>query len=116
DLRDVEDAVDDAEQRLGRAPRRVEITLLPRVELGLLDELQHAKHPVYRRADLVAHFREELRFRAVRLFQFEGTAPDPRLERGVQMAHFPCRAPLRSVARRESVGHVVEGPTEAADF
>ena len=116
DFRDVEDAVDDPEQCLGRAPGGIEIALLPGVELGLLHQLQHAENAVHRGADLVAHLGEELRLGAVGFLQFEGSPPDPRFERRVQVTQLLFGALLRRVPRRQRIGHLVEGHPEAADL
>ncbi len=64
DLREVEDVVDDGEQRVaGIADRRRVVALLV-VERRVEQKAAHADHRVHRRADLVAHRREE---RALRL-------------------------------------------------
>ena len=65
DLREVEDVVEDREQRLRRIAHRAEAVLLIRRQLGVQGHGRHADDPVHRRADLVAHVRQELRFRAV---------------------------------------------------
>ncbi len=66
DLREVEDVVDDRQQRLAAvADRRRHVALVvgqQRVE----QHAAHADHPVHRRADLVAHRREERTLRLVR--------------------------------------------------
>ena len=59
DLGEVEDIVDHAEQGFARiADRREELALLGR-ELALEDQFGHADHGVQRRADFMAHVRQE---------------------------------------------------------
>jgi len=65
DLREVEDVVDDGEQRIARFDDDLGEGALARVELGLGQQLGHAEHAVHRRADLMAHIGEEFRFRTV---------------------------------------------------
>ena len=55
DLREVENVVDDVEQRLGRFAHGVELVVLRRGQVGLAQQLGHPDHAVERRADLVAH-------------------------------------------------------------
>ena len=62
-LREVEDVVDDGDQRLARFPRGLGVIELLAVELGVEQEIDHAEHAVHRRADLVAHGGEELGLR-----------------------------------------------------
>ena len=59
DLREVENVVDDGEQRVGRALDGGRETALARIELGIEQQLGHAEHAVHRRADFVRHAREE---------------------------------------------------------
>ena len=59
DLGEVEDVVDDAEQRLAaRADDGGELALARR-QIGVEQQAAHADHRVHRRADLVAHRRQE---------------------------------------------------------
>ena len=59
DLREVEDVVDDRQQRVARvADGRGEVALLV-VERRVEQQTAHADHGVHRRADLVAHRRQE---------------------------------------------------------
>jgi len=60
DLREVEQVLDDLEQEASRGADLVEVAALLAVERGLERERGHAQHGVERRADLVAHVREEL--------------------------------------------------------
>ncbi len=59
DLREVENVVDDGEQRVGRALDGGREAALARIELRIEQQLGHAQHAVHRRADLVRHAREE---------------------------------------------------------
>ena len=59
DLREVEDVVDDREQRVARVADRGDVVVLLGVELRVEQEAAHADHGVHRRADLVAHRGEE---------------------------------------------------------
>ena len=60
DLGEVENVVDDAEQRLGRMPDTVHETALAVVEVGFGNQVDHADDGVHRSADFMAHVREEL--------------------------------------------------------
>ncbi|MEZ4453347.1 MAG: hypothetical protein R3B09_28040, partial [Nannocystaceae bacterium] len=60
DLREVEDVVEEAEERLAAGPHQLGERALLRVEVGLEEEPGHADHRVHRRPDLVAHVGEEL--------------------------------------------------------
>ena len=61
DLRQVEDVVDDRQQRLRRSERDAHPLALLVGERLLEQQLEHAGDAVHRRADLVAHAGEELR-------------------------------------------------------
>ena len=65
DLREVEDVVDDGEQRVARLDDDLGEGLLLGIEFGPGEQLGHAEHAVHRRADLVAHIGEELGLGAV---------------------------------------------------
>ena len=66
DLREVEDVVDDRQQRLAaRADDRRLLALLG-VEVAAQQQAAHADHRIHRRADLVAHGGEERALRGVR--------------------------------------------------
>ena len=69
DLREVEDVVDELQQRVRRALHHAEILALLRRQLGVERELGHADDAVHRRADLVAHVRQELALRAAPFFR-----------------------------------------------
>ena len=60
DLGEIEDVVDDRQQRIGRAFHQAEVLALPRRQVGVEGQLGHADDAVHRRADLVAHVGEEL--------------------------------------------------------
>ena len=63
DLREVEDVVDDGEQRVGGALDGRGEAALARIELGIEQQLGHAEHAVHGRADFVRHAREEFALR-----------------------------------------------------
>ena len=60
DLREIEDVVDDLQQRISRGANRVDVLALLERQLGVEQETRHADDPVHRRADLVAHRGQEL--------------------------------------------------------
>ena len=60
DLREVDDVVQQLRQHLAAAQGLVQQTSAVVCQLLGLQEMQHAQHPVHRRADLVAHVGEEL--------------------------------------------------------
>jgi hypothetical protein len=67
DLGEVEDVVDQVQQRVGRLLRRAADSALLRASAERLQQqLGHADDAVHRRADLVAHVGEELALRARR--------------------------------------------------
>ena len=63
DLREVEDVVDDAKERLPGAAHRRGEACLPFVQPRAEQQVGHAEHAVHGRADLVAHVGQELGFR-----------------------------------------------------
>src|SRR6185312_2283874 len=65
DLREIQDVVDDAEQRLGRAVDDLPEAALALAEIGIEQHLGGAEHAVEGRADLVADGGQELRLRLV---------------------------------------------------
>ena len=69
DLREIEDVVDDLQQSLGRARDGLRQPPLARRQLRSLQELRHSHHAVHRRADFVAHAREEFALGAARPFR-----------------------------------------------
>ena len=94
DLRDVEDVVDDVQQRLGRRSHQVQRLALLRAQVAVEQQRRHAHDAVHRRPDLVAHVREELALGAVRLL---GLLPRllelPRLH--LELRHQLAREPDR---------------------
>ncbi len=59
DLGEVEDVVDDRQERFGRVAGRFEVLPLLARQLGVEHEIGHADDGVHRRADFVAHVGEE---------------------------------------------------------
>jgi hypothetical protein len=74
DLAEVEHVVDDRQQRIARFADRRDVVVLLGIELRVQQEPAHADHRVHRRADLVAHRREE---RALRLVGGSAAARAP---------------------------------------
>ena len=64
-LGEIENVVDDGEQRIARLGDDVGEGLLARRELGLRQKLGHAEHAVHRRADLMAHIGKEFGLGAI---------------------------------------------------
>jgi hypothetical protein len=60
DFREIENVVDDAEQVLARLQHLADVVALPRRQFGLEQQMAHAVDRVHRRADLMAHARQEL--------------------------------------------------------
>ena len=65
DLREIEDVVDDRQQRIARLTDRRDVIALLGVERCIQEKAAHSDDRVHRRADLVAHRREERAFRLV---------------------------------------------------
>ena len=63
DLGEVEDAVDHAQQRVGRKLHSLQIVPLFACQLGFERKIRHTDDAVQGRANLVAHIRQELAFR-----------------------------------------------------
>src|SRR5438067_1016968 len=59
DLRDIEDPVDNPQQRLGGSAGSLEVMLLLRSRFNVPYQLQHAEDAVYRRAQLMRHVGEK---------------------------------------------------------
>ena len=76
DLREVEDVVDDRQQRLAGVADRLRVVALAGVEVGLEQQIGHADDAVHRRADLVAHVGEEVGLEARRLVRLVARALD----------------------------------------
>ena len=72
DLGEVEDVVDDREQRLGAALHREREVALLRVKVRVEEQRRHPDDAVHGRADLVAHVGEELALGRVRGLSFHG--------------------------------------------
>ena len=70
--REVEDVADQAQQDSRRLVGGLGESPLSRGQLGFEKKLGHAEHAVHRRADLVAHVRQELGLGAVRLLGLPG--------------------------------------------
>ena len=66
DAREVQQVVDQAEQRLGRVLERRQVLALHAPQRRVEQQLRHADHRVHRRADLVAHVGEEVALGAAR--------------------------------------------------
>ena len=66
DLREVQDVVDQGEQRLAGLAHRLRVLALLRRQRRVEQQPRHADHPVHRRPDLVAHRRQELALRPAR--------------------------------------------------
>ena len=64
EFREVENIVDDGEQRLRRFLHGRRVLALHRHELRFEQQLAHADHAVHRRSDFVAHRGDELAFQA----------------------------------------------------
>ena len=71
DLGEVEDLVDQREQRARRSLDGLGVGLLLRRQLGVAQQRGHAENAVHRRADLVAHRRQEARLGAVGRFRLQ---------------------------------------------
>ena len=78
DLGEVEDVVDDAQQRRRRVAHGAERFALLGRERRALEHVDHAQHAVHRRADLVAHGGEEGRLGLVGLLGFALRGESPR--------------------------------------
>jgi hypothetical protein len=123
DLGEVEDVVDDRQQRVGRRRGdRQELPLLRR-ELGVQRELEHAEHTVHRRPDLVAHVGQELALGSIgrlglilgaeQILLRLGELSRPRDDAVLEVPIHPGQLLL---AGGEVVHHDVERAGELADF
>ncbi len=83
DLREVEDVVDDAEQRLAARADDLGELALARLQVGVEQQAAHPDHRVHRRADLVAHRRQERALGGVRLLGEAGLLLELREQVGV---------------------------------
>ena len=66
DLGEIENVVDQREQALGAAVRHARQTRVAGRQFGLEQQLEHADHPVHRRADFVAHVGQEVALGEIR--------------------------------------------------
>ena len=67
DLREIEDVVDDGQQRVGAGGDGLGEVALARVQLGIEQQAGHADDAIHRRADLVAHIGQEFALQPRRL-------------------------------------------------
>ncbi len=112
ELRDIEDVVDDGQQRFRTVAHHLGIFALFRGQAGVQQQSVHAENPVHRRADLVAHIGQELGFGPVRglrlflcvrklfrggpMFRHVGIGPDRAAARqrdAADFQHSPVRPP-----------------------
>ena len=69
DLGEVEDVIDDQQERFGRRAHEAELLALFRRERRVERQIRHADDPVHRRSDFVAHVGEELALRPAGFFR-----------------------------------------------
>ena len=62
DAGEVEDVIDDDEQRLRRRLHRIQVITLLVCEFGIEQQIGHAQHAIHGRADLMTHVRQEVAF------------------------------------------------------
>ena len=118
DLREVEDVVDDGQQRLGGRLDHVQIVALLGSEVRGERELRHANDAVQRRANLVAHVGQEFALRAVGGFcRILRASPfhDLCLEGPVGAGDF-FQARSQCIRGALSLGDVGDNPGEADQF
>ncbi len=85
DLGEVEDVIDDREQRFAAHADDLDKLALLGGQLGVQQDVRHADNAVHRGADFVAHIGEKLRFQAGR---FQGGVPCPgRLHLALALRH-----------------------------
>ena len=123
DLGEIEDVVDDRQQRFAGRLDRVKEPLLPLIEPGVAEQSGHAEHAVHRGADLVAHVGQELRFRKARRLRIGdrmGKLAVALLElRGARMHLFLQPFPVAGellVARADGAEHAVEPVDQLAQL
>ena len=107
DLGEIEDLVDEGEQRAARARDRARHVALLLVEAGILEQVAHADDGVERRAQLMAHDGEEAALGPVRLLGLGlrlGQLADQRGDIGRQ----------HDQAGQQAIGQVGLGPPERA--
>ncbi len=69
DLREIEDVIDDGEQRFGRVIDEIDVFPLLPLQVGGEQQFRHSHDAVHGRADLVTHVCQELALGAVGLFR-----------------------------------------------
>ncbi len=89
DFREIEDIVDDGEERLAAVGNEFDVLALLGVELRRLEQIQEAGHAIHRRANFVAHRGEE-----------------PCLRLGTRLRGIPCRTEF--LLGKFSLGNIVE--------
>jgi len=99
--REIQDVVDEHQQRIAAARDRAQVILLHAVEIGLRQEIGESQHAIERRANLVAHHREELALGSVGRF------------RGLLRRH---QSALRLLARGHVRKHAAESRDAAIDI
>src|SRR5258705_13302075 len=105
DLREVEDVVQDDEQHFRRAVRGLQVVALYRGERRVERKLRHADDAVHRRADFVAHVRQELALGAVGV-----------LGRVLRLHQRRGRFVTLDVQRLQIRGHLVEAVRKLAEL
>ena len=123
DLREVEDVVDDRQERGPGAVGGLGVVVLRRGELGAEEELDHAEDPVEGGADLVAHVGEELglephRLVGALLLVAEAGVGAPQLGRSLGdrgLEGLPV-LPELAVPSLHLLEHLVEGLGEVAEL
>ena len=122
DLREVQDVVDDDEQRFGRLPDGLQVVALDGRHLGLERQLRHAEDAVHRRANLVAHVRQELALGMARLLgdphrlgQLGGALSDLSIEVRREVLHFAVELILLVERLRELLVGIREAPLHPVD-
>ena len=128
DLRQVEDVVDDRQQRVARRAHHRRVAALLLVELGVEQQLRHPDHAVHRRADLVAHVGQELRLHARGLERLVARGrelhhrpaaldeePDRRADRAQQLAQLLVRLVELAAVELDRAEAAVAGDDREAD-
>jgi hypothetical protein len=123
DLREVQDVVDDVEERLGRAEGGSREPPRPLGEVAPLEEVQRPDDAVHGSPDLVAHVGQEARLDPARLLGLPGELHRPP-GRQLQLGGPPLDETLEvrlvvgqlRAAGRQPPRHRVEGPREVLDL
>ena len=116
DLGEVEDVVEDREERLAARPDGLRVAPLLESEVGIEEDLHHPEHAVHRGANLVAHVGEELALRpACRLRRLQGVA-----QLGGALGHLRLQSRLQVVElagrRLPPFDTAVEGRLQQGDL